>query len=186
MKIEKLFLNQPVACIASGPSLKKSDCDLIEQSGIPAIAINNSWKMARFSKIIYAGDFVWWENYRHEIDIDAQRWTCCKRASDDFKINLHDQRGAYNSGLRAVELALAMGASKIFLLGFDASIKSGTHWHEPHKKTKNPDELRCHKWQRQFDYLRGKNIINCAPNSALTQFEKMTVKDALHGENSLA
>jgi hypothetical protein len=179
MKIEKILLNQTVACIASGPSLTKSDCDLIQQSGISTIAVNNSWKMARFARIIYAGDFVWWENYRHEIDIDADKWTCCKRSADDFKINFHDKRGAYNSGLRAVELALDMGASKILLLGYDASIKHGVHWHENYKKTKNPDDIRCHKWLGQFEHLRGKNIINCAPNSSLTQFPKMTVKDAI-------
>ena len=182
--IDKRFIGLTVAIIASGPSLTQSDCDLVKQAGIPAIAVNMSWKMAPFASIIYAGDFVFWEHYRHEITIDAERWTCCERAAKDYEINHHKARGAYNSGLRAVELALEMGAAKILLLGFDASIKAGVHWHENYKKTKNPDALRCHKWVSQFDYLRGKNIINCAPNSALTQFPKMTVKEAL--ENSLS
>jgi hypothetical protein len=185
-KIPKMFKGQTVACIASGPSLTKSDCELIEQSKIPTIAINMSWKMARFAKIIYAGDFVWWQHYRNEIDIDAEQWTCCKRSADDYKINYHDKRGAYNSGLRAVELALEMGASKVLLLGYDASVDNGTHWHADYKLTRNPDELRCHKWLRYFDHLRGKNIINCAPNSALTQFPKMTLEMALEIENSIS
>ncbi len=185
-KIDKRFNGLTVAVIASGPSLTQSDCDLVEKAKIPTIAVNMSWRMAPFARILYAGDFVWWEHYRNDITIDAERWTCCERAAKDYEINYHHARGAYNSGLRAVELALEMGASKIMLLGFDASIKSGVHWHENYKKTKNPDELRCHKWLSQFDYLRGKPIINCAYNSALKQFPKMTVAEALSLENSLS
>lgn len=178
-KIDKRFTGLTVAIIGSGPSLTQADCDLIEQSKITTIAVNMSWKIAPFANIIYAGDFVWWQHYRDEISIDAERWTCCERAAKDYKLHYHSVRGAYNSGLRALELALEMGAAKVLLLGFDASIKGGAHWHSDYQKTKNPDELRCHKWLTQFDYLRGKNIINCAPKSALTQFPKMTVKEAL-------
>ena len=172
-----------VACIASGPSLSAEDCALVERAGIPAIAVNTSWKMARFAEIIYAGDLSWWKAYGQEIDIKAEKWTCSRRASVQYGAQFHKIGGVYNSGLRAIQLAIGFGASRILLLGYDATVKNGTHWHGNHAKTKNPDEARCLKWHRQFAALdrKGAQVINCTPGSALECFPKMPISEALSG-----
>lgn len=170
-----------VVCIASGPSLTAEDCAAVEKTGVPAIAVNTSWKMARFADIIYAGDLAWWKEYGGEIDVPADRWTCSSQAARLYGLKVHKAGGEYNSGLRAVQLAIHLGAEKVLLLGYDASVKAGSHWHGAHLRTKNPDETRCEKWRRQFSKLdtKGAEVINCTPGSAIECFPKMPLSEAL-------
>jgi hypothetical protein len=172
-----------VCCIASGPSLTADDCALVERSGIKTIAVNSSWKAARFADAIYAADYVWWESYGAEIDTDAERWTCSERAADDYGINLHRIRGTHNSGMRAIQLAIEFGASRILLLGYDCSVDAGTHWHGDHDKTKNPTADRCQKWLQQFSMIdkKGTEIINCSRRTALTCYQRSSLEAKLCG-----
>lgn len=172
---------QTIACIASGPSLCEDDCLTVQVSGIKSIAVNSSWQMARFCDVIYAGDYDWWKENIEDIDIPAERWTCSERSADVYGLNHHRKRGAYNTGLRAVELAIEFGASRIILLGYDGTVKHGTHWHGDHKNTKNPDEDRCIKWRQQFASMnrKGAEIINCSVGSAINCFPKARIEDVL-------
>lgn len=175
------FDGKTVCCIASGPSLGASDCEAVGSAGIPAIAVNSSWRLARFASVIYAGDLCWWDAYGAEIDISAERWTCSQRAAHEHGLSLHRAAGGYNSGLRAIQLAIELGAARVLLLGYDCSINSGTHWHGDHIKTKNPDEKLCLLWQRQFAQLNtlGIEIINCSRETALTCFPRARLEDVL-------
>jgi hypothetical protein len=170
-----------VVCIASGPSLSADDCERVERSGLPTIAVNTSWKMARFAQVLYAGDACWWNANIAEVDIAAQRWTCSGNAATKHEINFHSMCGAYNSGLRAIQLAMDFGAKKILLLGYDCSVKHGTHWHGEHKKTKNPTAAKCHMWQAQFARIKNKKceIINCSRVTALSCFTKKPLEEVL-------
>lgn len=183
-----LWEGKTAVCIASGPSLIAEDCAAVEKAGLPAIAVNSSWKLARFAGVVYAGDLAWWKEYGGEIDIDAERWTCSSRAAKLYGLKLHKAGGEYNSGLRAVQLAVHFGAKRVLLLGYDASVKAGTHWHGSHEKTKNPDEARCEKWRRQFSKLDTKDVevINCTPGSALECFPKMTLTEAMTAVSTAA
>lgn len=169
------------ACIASGPSLTADDCAQIEASRLPTIAVNSSWQLARFADVIYAGDPAWWQAYGDDIDIQAERWSCNDPHIERMQINLHRAHGGYNSGLRAIQLAMELGAARVLLLGYDCSVRQGTHWHGDHAKTKNPDEKRCLLWQRQFAQLntRGAEIINCSRETALTCFPRARLEDVL-------
>ncbi|MCY1368851.1 hypothetical protein D9M69_558550 [compost metagenome] len=171
-----------VACIASGPSLRAGDCRQIEGAGLPTIAVNSSWKLARFCDVIYAGDACWWAEYGAEIDIPAERWTHNQNAARALGINSSGSgTSVLNSGYRAIELAIGFGAARAILLGFDCSVQAGTHWHGDHQKTKNPDAARCREWQSQFGRLarNGTEIINCSRETALTCFPRMTLEEAL-------
>lgn len=174
-----------IVCIASGPSLTAGDCRLVEFSGIRTVAVNHSWKMARFADFIYAGDATWWEQYGDEIDIPAQGWTCSKRASIKFDLKFHNVGGPYNSGMRAVQWAIEQGEKIIILLGYDCSVKNGTHWHGDHDKSKNPNTALCRKWQNQFlrvAMIAKKNkarVINCSRYTEIECFERMTLEEAL-------
>lgn len=174
-----------IVCIASGPSLTDEDCRLVEASGLPTVAINHSWKKARFANFIYAGDGRWWDEYGEEIDIPAERWTCSSRAAVKFGVNLHKVGGPYNSGMRAIQWAIRRGIKTIILLGFDCSVKNGTHWHGNHDRSKNPDTAICRKWKKQFAQLalaakREKvRVINCSRYTEIDCFEKMRLEDAL-------
>lgn len=172
-----------VACIASGPSLTPEDCGLIGENNIRTIAVNRSWELAPFADIIYGGDNAFWTNYGKHINVPAERWTCSRTAADRFKISFHANRyGAFNSGLRAIELALEFGAAKIILLGYDCTTKYGTHWHGDHKATANPNGNKCEMWRKQFSRLAKSTkipIINCSSVTTLECFTKQPLEETL-------
>lgn len=171
-----------IVCIASGPSLTAEDCDAVKRSGIDAVAVNSSWKIARFAKYIYAGDSRWWNENIADIDVPAERWTCLENSAQQHKINLHRGfRGVENSGLRAIQFAISKGADKVILLGYDCSLVNGSHWHGDHEKTPNPTAERVKLWHRQFagaDYS-GVDVVNCSRYTELKHFRISTLEAEL-------
>lgn len=182
--VRNKWLGQTVVCIASGPSLTVEDCEAVKRSGLPTIAVNSSWKRAPFAQVIYASDPCWWDSYGAEVDTPAERWCSHENTAKKYGINYHLAFAGNNSGVRAIELAIAFGAQKILLLGYDCSVAAGTHWHGNHTKTNNPDAKKCRTWMRQFAQLNKKktDVINCSRATALQCFPVMTLEDAL-GEN---
>jgi hypothetical protein len=109
-----------------------------------------------------------------------------------------------NSGAAAISLAVHFGVKRIILLGFDMNVDDAdvTHWHGSHK---NPSELpksrvvstkkKLPPFQR---HLRGfpaiaedarklgVTILNASPQSAITVFRKVSVKDVLENTKDLA
>ena len=170
---------ETVVCIASGPSLTKADCDLVGASGLPTIAVNNSWKLAPFADVIYAGDSDWWSRHIREINIAAERWTCNRSAARWYRLNYHHAVGYWNSGLRAVQFALLQGAKRVILLGYDCSVENGTHWHGNHPNGNNPDAAKCKGWIEQFKSLAAFDIINSSRVSALPWFPRASLEQSL-------
>jgi len=178
-----------VVCIGSGPSLCAEDCKDVEESGLLTIAVNSAWQMARFCKVIYAGDDYWWKTYHQDIDIDAERWTCNENSCPTYGLNHHKgySGNACSSGYRAIQFARDhYKAEKIILLGYDCSVSNGVHFHNPHpKQGHNPDEARCQKWLKYYDKLAteltGIRVINCSRETALTVFPRMSLQEALNG-----
>ncbi len=161
------------------------DCASVGRSGLPTVAVNSSWKLARFCDAIYAGDAAWWAEYGAEIDIPAERWSCTRQAAQRFGVNHHPAYGGYNSGMRAVQFAIWQGASRVLLLGYDCSLAHGSHWHGDHGKTKNPDAGKVSGWHGQFRQIAaeaktaGVEVINCSRYSALGCFPRLSLEEAL-------
>lgn len=168
-------------CIASGPSLTAEDCELIRRSGVKTLAVNDSWQMAPFCNYIYAGDRKWWATHIEEITCQAERWTCSKKAANDYGLNYHYAGGPFNSGMRAIQWATVSGFKKVALLGFDCSIKNGIHWHGPHKGRllRNPNSQKVKKWHDQFERAamqadqKGVDVINCSRETELNCFPRV-------------
>ncbi|WP_287497943.1 hypothetical protein [Pandoraea sp. CB10b_02] len=181
MRDKRRWDGEIAVCIGSGPSLSKVDCDLIGTTSARTIAINSSWQMAPFADVIYAGDAAWWQAHISGISARGERWTCSRVAAREFGLHLHDASGPYSSGLRAIELAAQFGASRIVLIGFDCSVKGGSHWHGDHAKTKNPDARLCELWKKQFAGLRFDEveIINASRQSELDCFPRLDLEQAL-------
>lgn len=167
--------NKTVVCIASGPSLTEDDCQIVKRSGYTTIAVNTSWERARFADYIYAGDLSWWERNHNKIDIEAIKVTCSQRAAARYKMQYHKRYGAYNSGMRAIQYAMHLGASRVLLLGYDCSLKHGVHWHGDHGH-KNPSPGKVRLWRGQFRQVadeakrKGVEIINCSQHTELKCF----------------
>lgn len=174
-----------IACVASGPSLTSRDCQTLYQRNIPIIAVNNSWRAAPFSRVIYAADCCWWETYSHDITSPAERW--CGDAFTARRFGIHcfpsALPGSFNSGLRAIELAIHLGASTVLLVGYDCSVRDGVHWHGRHTHLANPDVLSVNRWQGEFERLKqgahGIEIINCSRSTRLRCFPKMKLETAI-------
>ena len=175
-------------CIASGPSLTSADCELVRQSGITTVAVNNSWEMAPFCTYLYAGDSKWWDAYHDKITIPAERWTCKDSAANRYKINYHIAGGPYNSGMRAIQFGIMKGFKSIGLLGYDCSLKNGIHWHGSHigPNLKNPTmDTINKKWNNEFKRIsliaikKGVRVINCSRYTELKYFELISLEKAL-------
>lgn len=158
-------------CIASGPSLNAHDCELVRTSGLPTIAVNNSWQLAPWCDHLYAGDLAWWDAHVAEVPEGPKRWSCTRQAVAKYDLNYDEKYGDYNSGLRAIELAFKLGAERVLLLGYDCTVQGGTHFHGDHKDTKNPTEDLCRKWNKQHCRLSRKaDVVNCSRSTELTAY----------------
>lgn len=174
-----------IICIASGPSLSYVECSIARSSGLPIIAVNNSWLAVPDSQNIYAADCCWWEEYGAGITSSATRWCGDEFTARRFGINWLPSAipGSFNSGQRAIELAIHLGASRILLLGYDCSIRHGTHWHGNHQLLANPDKFSVAHWHDEFSRLKaiagGIEIINCSRYTRLTCFPRQSLEAAL-------
>ncbi|WP_339521741.1 hypothetical protein [Pseudomonas sp. EA_35y_Pfl2_R111] len=89
-----------------------------------------------------------------------------------------------NSGAGAVALAIARGAKRVLLLGYDMQYTGGRrHWHGDHPaKLGNAGAIT--DWPAQFEQLRKDHpsieIINCTRETALTCFPRMPLEQALN------
>ena len=169
-------------CVASGPSLTAEDCDRAATVADWMIACNESWRVATWAHAIYAGDFRWWEIHHHEVPSRLERWTCSATAAHRYRLNFHHApQKVYNSGQRAIQLCIEKGYERIILLGYDCSVKNGTHWHGDHPKNKNPDQQAVDRWQDHFASIDvgGVDVINCSRETELRAFRRMTLENAI-------
>jgi len=186
--------------IASGPSLTKEDCDLIETTNWKTITTNDSWRLAPFADILFACDTSWWNKYYNDVKqgYKGECWTSSQRAKDLYKdlkytasslsigLNTNGRLTVGNSGFQSINLAYNLGAKRIFLLGFDCKADSQKrhHWFGQH-----PDGLskkqNFSKWKEDFceiaKDLKKQNIevFNITRDSALNCFPKITVEQAI-------
>jgi hypothetical protein len=76
-------------------------------------------------------------------------------------------------------------ASKIILVGYDMTIAHGVHWHGRHEGLNNPTERNVDRWRRCIDATAeviaalGIQCINVSPISALHNYPKMSLEEAL-------
>lgn len=182
---DKLWPNGLVVCIASGPSLSAADCELVRKAELPTIAVNSSYKLASFAQVVYGGDKCWWDAYGQAVPEKAIKVTCTQQAALHHDLYLHRCYGEYNSGMRAIQYAVDQGVSKVVLLGYDCSLKYGSHWHGDHQKTANPNLIKVKLWHKQFATVAaqakalGVCVVNCSAYTELQCFPTGKLTDHL-------
>lgn len=181
-----VWQNQAAIVIASGPSLRQEDVDLVRASGIKTVAINSTWQLVPWCDVLYAADLAWWSRNPEAARISAEKWTLSRPAAHEYKLNFRPQKitPGHNSGASAVELAANVFlANPVLMLGFDCSIRNGIHHHGPHKKLPNPTEHRCQIWKAQFKTMmklcKRARIINCSRYTEIDCVERMDLEQAL-------
>lgn len=178
-------MNNTFICVASGPSLVSTDCQIIHRANIPIIAVNSSWRAVPYCSAIYAADCCWWEEHYSTITSSAERWCGDEFTAHRFGIScfVSALQGSFNSGQRAIELAIHLGASRVLLLGYDCSIRHGSHWHGNHQLLANPDKFSIPRWHDEFSRIKSvagsTEIINCSRYTRLTCFPRQSLQAAL-------
>ena len=161
------------------------------------LAVNDAYRLAPWADHLYACDYAWWQHHYAAVctDFAGKLWSQSCEADAAFE-RVQLVQGAHqpglgeerihfgsNSGYQAVNLAYLLGATDIYLLGYDMQVRAGRrHFFGDHPKAINKDSpygqfVKAFETIRPADY--GIRIINCTPGSALTCFEATTLDEAL-------
>ena len=188
--------------LAGGPSVKKINLEKLKNEFV--IAVNHSIEFYPQAQAFLFIDISMYEhaknlidNYKGLIFASFRNVDRMKKRENLFFFPQNTQRpgktiaeGLYSSklsGLAAINLALIMGASKIYLLGYDMGYIGGEHhWYgQIDERQAKYSEENYHRKITAFDaFLPYKDIIfNCSRNSRLTQFQKVDFEEIIEPKN---
>lgn len=193
MRIQPLpaWSGRTVASIASGPSLTAEDCATVRAARVPTIVTNTTFRDCLWADALFGFDYAWWRVHLEEVCASGFRGRLFCQSSQWPRRALEwpgihpAYRSFGNSGACAIALAIAAGARRIVLLGYDAQASGGrSHHHGDHPEPlRNCDTMP--KWQLQFTRLarwaeaRGAAVLNASRETALQQFPRLALADAL-------
>jgi hypothetical protein len=188
---EPLFKGETIFCLASGPSLTADVCERVR--GKRSIAVNSSAVLAPWSSVLFFTDSSWYEQRRELVAnwaglVISMSRTAKKELPDKVK-RIQGQgdpqaapnfcRGAgvvqqgRSSGHTAVSLAIALGASRVVLLGYDMRFVEGReHFHGEYK---GPRDVAIY----ERDFVPGFTGWNDAAKAAGVEVVNATEKSAL-------
>lgn len=190
---EPLFGGETVFVLGNGPSLRAAD--LRQANPATTIAVNAAAELMPEAFVLFARDASWcfdnerlirtWAGLRVTTSLLAARhlpmhYVTMERRDDFPPVGAAGIRYGCSSGHAAVALAIAMGAARIVLHGFDGRCVDGrSHWHD-HYTEARADFL----YQARFNpgwkgwakaaADRGCEILNATPGSAITEFAAAT------------
>lgn len=134
--IPRLFSNQTIVCMGSGPSLCMDDVRLC-YAHARILAVNDAWRLTGpQADVLFGPDAEWWKWRKDDSDtfFPWQLWTLDPEAvqwrSRLHCVNFHGQEGIEfndpavvrtggHGGYTAINIAVHLGAKKIVLLGYD-------------------------------------------------------------------
>jgi len=186
VSIRRDWEGQTVAIFASGPSMSVAIAEQCRQ--LRTIAINNqAIDCAPWADIIYGSDLKWWRHYLPAVTHLPGRKISLEIGQPIGGVEylrpsteVFDDRPCYlstgaNSGYAALCLAAKLGASRIFLHGYDMGSRDGRMRRHDYPAALN-SKPRFADWIPRFRLLapvlarRGIEVVNCTPASALTCF----------------
>ena len=198
--------------VGGGPSLVKFDWSLLR--GWRVIGVNRVFERfdptiifsmdTRFLRWIIDGKYgsvaakkfarsrsykVWLCTYNCKLPEDTfivRVWRSYSQGFRAFPSTMREGIGhGNNSGYGALNLAACLGASPIYLLGFDMKYEGEkTHWHEGHLVPHRPNTVQRFMQYFQLAAIKTKEmrleVINLNPDSALPYFPKRSYAEVLH------
>lgn len=167
------------------------------------IGVNNAFELGDWVDICFFGDERWLGWNRHKlvefpglvvcnVPVSGGEWVHKLHRNEQPGIDTRPTHCCWNknSGCAAINLAALLGAKVIVLIGFDMDVdkETGQHdWHKMHKIENNPGYNTPYverflpsmpAIKRDCDKL-GVNVINTSMNSAIEEFEKMSLREAV-------
>ncbi len=191
MKIDlpEIFKDKTVYVVGSGESLKDFDFERLRDRNI--IVVNNVYEYVPFAQVLVALDTGWYRRNKPKLHkFTGIRITRCGKGYPGWNYFI-DQgmtedklilRKAINSGLYAMVAAIKLGASKIYLLGFDVTWKKQPYFYDIPQVEIDQYRNAMHRKDahlRYFEYYKDYNIINASPDSAITCFPKCSLSEIL-------
>ena len=208
------FRNKRCFIIAGGESLKGFDFNRLNNE--ITIGINKTFQFYQNSTINYSMDSDFYDALRegrldkHSNEKLWDKWLSYKgtrifltpleikkfgdevylvRRVIDFKIIRELDDGIYggtNSATGALMLAIALGCTQIYLLGYDMKVKTQSHWHGGYPdRNLNDFSMKLYEYKTEIEKLcpmisqMGVSVINLNSDSALTCFEFNTIDKVL-------
>lgn len=188
ISIQREWDGAAVAIFASGPSMSTADATECHRLGLRSIAINNqAIDCAPWADVIYGSDLKWWRHYMPQVAALPGRKVSLQIGQAISGVDclwpsshVFDERPSYlstggNSGYAALCLAAKLGATRIFLYGYDMGMRSGRMRRHEYPANLNSRPRFAH-WIPRFNQLapylkcRGVSVVNCTPGSALSCF----------------
>ncbi len=192
-RVPRAWDGEPCYILAGGPSLQSFDAQSIRHARV--IAINESYRLAPWAEILYFCDRKWYERKREDIRrLWTGRWMATlenqidgvkamkNTGEDGFDEQCWCLRHGHNSGYQAIHLAAHLGASPVYLLGYDMRVPGNrTHWHGGHGASPDQYGRNLSDMLPHFAGLavelekRGIQVVNLTPGSALECFPTQSV-----------
>ncbi len=198
---EKIWDNQDVFIIGGGNSLELFDWKRLENEN--TIGCNDAFKKGhKICKICVFGDVKWFKSFEQELahykgtvftnSLQLQKkgpswlWTMPRQFYGLYKDAL-GWNG--NTGAIAINLALLLGAKRIFLLGFDMHLSKDnrSNWHR--NRLDKPNRKIYDKFVKGFGKVAADlkkkfpnvEIVNVTDDSSLNLFAKVGVDEFWKG-----
>lgn len=190
--VPSLWPGRTVAILASGPSMSRALADRVHAAGLPAIVINDTYRLAPWADMLYAADEAWWQQYPDALAFEGLKVSVgqvrgvlelSNSGVTGFDPNPANLRTGSNSGYQALHIAVHAGAKRVLLCGFNMT---GRHWFGGHPASLvNTSEHLYDKFRRNFETIlpalaeRGIEVLNCTFGSALKCFQMRDLDDEL-------
>lgn len=201
--VPNIYQDEVAVMMATGPSLTSEVIETVRpyhaQGKVRVFGCNDTYKIVDYLDVFYACDGAWWDrhpNVLKTLPSNCHPWTQEMRVAAAQKINYiagshqnnlcmnrndHIHYGS-NSGFQQLNLAWHYGCRKFLLVGYNMQpIDNKYHYFGDHPQglaQRSPYA----KFVKYFDTISNDVkdlIINCTPQSALTNFKYMNLKEAL-------
>lgn len=200
--------------IGGGPSLRGFDFSLLRGERI--IAINRAIEFVPFAELFYSMDWSFYrgifrKKYGEQLFIAYQRFSgirCWLNLGNyGYGPEVYSLRGLHsecfpttlakgifsgsNSGYGALMIASCLGASPIYLLGYDLKYDGQrTHFHAGYAAMRSSgNDARMKRFKLHFEKIapkikaHGDRVINLNRDSALRCFEFSSISEVLNGQH---
>lgn len=181
-------------CIATGPSLTKSDVEQCRGRGM-VYAVKEAIAFAPWADVVYAADEDWWILRDGLPKFEGEKWTCNEPAARRYNLNHVDIdcdaawgegdviASGGHSGFQAINLAVMHGATKVILLGYDMQrVGIQKHFYDAMPGlSRNSRASNYKQWLQRFRAaapLIPVPVINASRESAIDCFPRMTLNRA--------
>lgn len=191
---------QTVVVVGAGPSAAETDLELA-RGRARVVTVNNSIRLAPWADMAYGCDARWWiregglpgfkglkvsSDWALSGNPHGVKLVRAVRGQDVLLMAAPGIVGWFgNGGTQAINLAAQAGAGRIILVGFEMSYAWGEHWHDPHPWELPAKTANVERHRRVTDGIvpplraHGIEPVNATPRSALKDWPRMTLADAL-------